>query len=53
MLGHRGLEASLFGTNLTKNVVAEGHLTAYENLGIASGYPAIPRMFGARLAYGF
>ncbi|HWS68155.1 MAG TPA: TonB-dependent receptor [Steroidobacteraceae bacterium] len=53
MLGHKGLEASLFGTNLTKNVVAEGHLTAYENLGIASGYPAIPRMFGARLAYGF
>jgi iron complex outermembrane receptor protein len=53
MLGHRGLAASLFGTNLTKNVVAEGHLTAYENLGIASGYPAIPRMFGARLAYRF
>jgi iron complex outermembrane receptor protein len=53
MLGHTGLQVSLFGTNLTRNVVAEGHLTAYENLGIASAYPAIPRMFGAHLAYGF
>ena len=53
VLGHTGLQASLFGTNLTKNVYAEGHLTAYETLGIASGYPAIPRMFGAGLTYEF
>ncbi len=53
VLGTRGLDASLFGTNLTQNETLHGQLGTYETLGFYGRNVALPRMWGVRMKYSF
>jgi iron complex outermembrane receptor protein len=51
--GHRGVDCSVFATNVTNNHWATGKLGAYTTLGVTSTSVAEPRMIGVRLGYRF
>lgn len=52
VLGHDGLDATLFVTNLTEQATASGRAATYDNIGIL-GYAVAPRTWGVTLRYGF
>lgn len=53
VLGHQGLVASVYGTNLSEETGIGGGFCSYTALGICTESPAQPRMFGLRLRYNF
>ena len=53
VLGHAGLSARAFVTNLTNNSVVNGCLCAYRAIGEIGYQPAQPRMGGVTLRYEF
>ncbi len=53
VLGHGGLSARAFVTNLTNNSVVNGALAAYRAIGEIGYQPAQPRMWGVTLRYDF
>jgi iron complex outermembrane receptor protein len=53
VLGHEGLDATVYGTNLLDNTVSIGGLAVYASLGFTSVLPPPPRMWGGTLRYSF
>jgi iron complex outermembrane recepter protein len=53
VLGNEGLNASVFVTNVTKNIQNDGGCYCDGPLGITSPAPQVPRMFGVKVGYSF
>ncbi|MBY0509872.1 MAG: TonB-dependent receptor plug domain-containing protein [Rhodospirillaceae bacterium] len=53
VMGNEGLNASVFVTNVTKNIQNDGGCYCNVALGLTSPAPQVPRMFGVKLGYSF
>ena len=53
VMGHEGLNTSVFVTNVTKNIQNDGGCYCDGPLGITSPAPQVPRMFGVKVGYSF
>jgi iron complex outermembrane receptor protein len=53
IMGHRGVSATMWGTNITANVRTNGPFQVYSPLGIYGIAPKAPPMYGVRFRYEF
>ncbi len=53
VLGHEGLTAGVFVTNVTKNEQNDGGCYCDVALGVTSPIPQVPCMFGVKVGYSF
>ena len=53
VIGTKGLKASVFVTNVTKNTQNDGGCYCDVALGVTSPAPQVPRMFGVKVGYSF
>ena len=53
VMGHEGLSAGVFVTNVTKNEQNDGGCYCDVALGVTAPVPQVPRMFGVKVGYSF